>query len=206
MGYGDIGPFGSTLNRTPNLDRLANEGMKLTSFYAAPLCTPSRAALLTGSYPKRVGLATGSWHVVLMPGDEHGLHPDEVTIAELMKTAGYRTACIGKWHLGDQPEFLPTRHGFDYYYGLPYSNDMIPDNPLTPIRNYPPLPLLRGEEVLKEVVDQSLLTGAYTEEALRFIAENPDQPFFLYLSHTMVHVPLYAGDKFLDGSNNGILA
>ena len=148
MGYGDIGPFGSTLNRTPNLDRIADEGMKLTSFYAAPLCTPSRAALLTGCYPKRVGLEAGSWFVVLMPGDEHGIHSDEVTVAEILRSRGYRTACIGKWHLGDQPEFLPTRHGFDYYYGLPYSNDMIPDNPHTPIRNYPPLPLLRGEEVL----------------------------------------------------------
>ena len=205
MGYGDIGPFGSTVNRTPNLDRIADEGMKLTSFYAAPLCTQSRAALLTGSYPKRVGLEAGSWFVVLMPGDEHGIHSDEVTVAEMLQSRGYRTACIGKWHLGDQAEFLPTRHGFDYYYGLPYSNDMIPDNPTTPIRNYPPLPLLRGEEVVSEVKDQSFLTGAYTEEAVRFIQQNREEPFFLYLPHTMVHVPLYAGEEFKNKSSNGVL-
>ncbi len=209
MGYGDIGPFGSTLNRTPNLDRMAAEGMKLTSFYAAPVCTPSRASLMTGSYPIRNGLQTGSWHGVLMPGDEHGIHPDEITIAELLQERGYATACIGKWHLGDQPPFLPTRNGFDYYYGLPYSNDMNPDAPRN-IRNHPPLPLLRGEKiggekVLREVKDQSFLTGAYTKEAVQFIEEHRDEPFFVYLPHSMVHVPLYAGEAFRGKSNNGIL-
>ena len=209
MGYGDIGPFGSTLNRTPNLDSMAAEGMKLTSFYAAPVCTPSRASLMTGSYPIRNGLQTGSWHGVLMPGDEHGIHPEEITIAELLQERGYATACIGKWHLGDQPPFLPTRNGFDYYYGLPYSNDMNPGAPRN-IRNHPPLPLLRGEklrgeEVLQEVKDQSFLTGAYTKEAVQFIEEHRDEPFFVYLPHSMVHVPLYAGEAFRGKSNNGIL-
>ena len=209
MGYGDIGPFGSTLNRTPNLDRMAAEGMKLTSFYAAPVCTPSRASLMTGSYPIRNGLQTGSWHGVLMPGDEHGIHPNEITIAELLQERGYATACIGKWHLGDQPPFLPTRNGFDYYYGLPYSNDMNPDAPRN-IRNHPPLPLLRGEKiggekVLREVKDQSFLTGAYTKEAVQFIEEHRDEPFFVYMPHSMVHVPLYAGEAFRGKSNNGIL-
>ena len=130
MGYGDIGPFGSTVNRTPHLDRMAAEGIKLTSFYAAaPLCTPSRAALLTGSYPKRVGLAWGSQFATLFPGDRWGLHPSEVTIAEVLREAGYATGGFGKWHLGDQPEFLPTAQGFDEYYGIPYSNDMWPHHP-----------------------------------------------------------------------------
>ena len=119
MGYGDIGPFGSTLNETPHLDRMAAEGMTLTSFYvAAPLCTPSRAALMTGSYPRRVGLGKGSGHVVLFPGDAHALHPDEITIAEVLKPAGYATGCFGKWHLGDQKGFLPTDQGFDTYFGI----------------------------------------------------------------------------------------
>ncbi len=122
LGYADIGPYGSQLNRTPHLDRMANEGRKLTSFYAAPVCSPSRASLMTGSYPKR---AMPIKHV-LFPNYDHGLHPNEVTIAELLKLQNYRTACIGKWHLGDQPELLPTRQGFDYYFGLPYSNDMGP--------------------------------------------------------------------------------
>jgi ribose/xylose/arabinose/galactoside ABC-type transport system permease subunit len=131
-----IEPFGSKINRTPNLNRMAAEGMKLSSFYvAAAVCTPSRAALMTGCYPKRVGLAMGSWHSVLMPGDSHGLHPDEITVAELLRSAGYATGCFGKWHLGDQPEFLPTRHGFDTYFGIPYSNDMWAGD----ARGFPPL-------------------------------------------------------------------
>ncbi len=205
MGYGDIGPFGSTANRTPHLDRMAAEGMKLTSFYAAPLCTPSRAALMTGSYPIRNGLQTGSWHPVLMPADTQGIHADELTVAEILREQGYATGMVGKWHLGDQPEFLPTQNGFDSYYGLPYSNDMSPFMPRSP-RNYPPIPLLRNNEVILEVPeDQSFLTGSYTEEALRFIEQNQQTPFFLYLAHTMVHVPLYAGDAFRGNSSNGIL-
>lgn len=204
MGYADIGPFGSTLNRTPHLDRLAKGGMRLTSFYAAALCTPSRAALLTGSYPKRIGLMTGSFHPVIMPGDEHGLNPDEVTIAEILKTQNYATACIGKWHLGDQPAFLPTNHGFDEYYGIPYSNDMYPGNNAKGW-NFPPLPLLRDTEVIGELTDQSTITADITREALRFIRQNKSQPFFLYLPHVMVHVPLQAGEPFKDQSANGIL-
>lgn len=204
MGYGDIGAFGSKKNRTPNLDAMAKEGMRLTSFYAAPVCTPSRAALMTGCYPKRVGLARGSWHGVLMPGDAHGLNPDEVTIAEVLQARGYRTACIGKWHLGDQPEFLPTRHGFDEYFGLPYSNDMYPER-MAKVRNFPPLPLLRGEKVLRAITDQSKLTGLYTAEAIAFVERNKSRPFFLYLPHTMVHVPLQAGADFKGKSDNGIL-
>lgn len=204
MGYGDIGPFGSTLNRTPNLDQMAQEGMRLTSFYAAPVCTPSRAALMTGCYPKRVGLMHGSWHPVLMPGDEHGLNPDEITVAEILKEKSYATACIGKWHLGDQPAFLPTRHGFDHYYGIPYSNDMYPEN-TGKNRNFPPLPLVRGEEAIGAVTDQSLITEDLTREALRFIEDNRKQPFFLYMPHVMVHKPLHAGKAFQDKSANGVL-
>lgn len=205
MGYGDIGPFGSTLNRTPNLDRLAAGGMKLTSFYAHPVCTPSRASLMTGSYPIRNGLQTGYWHAVLMPGDPQGIHEDEITVAEALKEQGYATGIIGKWHLGDQPEFLPNNHGFDYYFGLPYSNDMTPFMPRNP-RNHPPLPLLRNGEVIREVPeDQSFLTGEYTREALQFIDNHHDEPFFLYLPHSMVHVPLWAGEDFKGRSNNQIL-
>ena len=204
LGYGDIGPFGSKKNRTPVLDQMAKEGTLLTSFYAAPVCTPSRAALMTGCYPKRVGLHQGSWHGVLMPGDTNGLHPDEVTIAEVLKTKGYTTACIGKWPLGDQPQFLPTRQGFDEFFGVPYSNDMFPAR-RSKNRNFPPLPLMRGEKVLREAADQSLLTGEYTREAVAFIERNKERPFFLYLPHTMVHVPLHAGANFKDKSENGIL-
>ena len=172
MGYGDIGPFGSTVNRTPHLDRMAAEGMKLTSFYAAPLCTPSRAALMTGSYPIRNGLQTGSWHPVLMPADTQGIHADELNCRRDPPASRVtRPEMVGKWHLGDQPEFLPTQNGFDYYYGLPYSNDMSPFMPRNP-RNHPPIPLLRNNEVILEVPeDQSFLTGSYTEEALRFIEQ-----------------------------------
>lgn len=204
MGYADIGPFGSTVNRTPNLDRMANEGMRLTSFYAAPLCTQSRAALMTGSYPIRVGLMHGTWHPVLMPGDAHGINPEEITIPEVLKENGYATSCIGKWHLGDQLPFLPTRHGFDYYYGIPYSNDMIPVNNAKG-RNFPPLPLLRNETVIGEVTDQSTITENLTREALNFIETNKDNRFFLYMPHVMVHVPLHAGKAFEGKSANGIL-
>lgn len=205
MGYGDVGAFGSTANRTPELDALAAGGMKLTSFYAHPVCTPSRAALLTGCYPVRNGLQTGFWHPVLMPGDPQGIHPDEVTVAEALKQRGYATGMVGKWHLGDQPEFLPNNHGFDYHFGLPYSNDMSPFMPLNP-RNHPPLPLLRNGELEREVPeDQSFLTGAYTEEALAFIERHRDEPFFLYVPHSMVHVPLWAGEAHQGSSANGIL-
>jgi arylsulfatase A-like enzyme len=198
MGYGDIAPFGSTINQTPHLDRMAAEGMKLTSFYvAAPVCTPSRAALMTGCYPRRVGLGKGSGHVVLFPGDKHGLHPDELTVAELLKAAGYATACFGKWHLGDQPEFLPTAQGFDEYFGIPYSNDMWPGLKRWP---FPALPILRQDKVVDQVddlEDQATLCRRFTEEAVQFIRRKKSQPFFLYLPHAFVHHPRAASPGFV---------
>ena len=213
LGYADIGSFGSTLNRTPNLDRMAAEGRRLTSFYAAPVCSPSRAALMTGCYPKR---ALPIPHV-LFPGNDVGLSPSEVTVAEVVKSAGYATGIVGKWHLGDQPEFLPTRQGFDEWFGLPYSNDMGPASdgvkssfgdplPAGPENPQPPLPLMRGETVVQRVlaVDQTQLVTRYTEEALRFIQAHKDERFFLYLAHNAVHFPLYPGDRFRGKSNNGL--
>lgn len=213
LGYADIGPFGSTLNRTPNLDRMAQEGRRLTTFYAAPVCSPSRAALMTGCYPKRVLPIPG----VLFPSNNIGLAPSEITVAELLKSAGYATGMVGKWHLGDQPELLPTRQGFDTWFGLPYSNDMgpaadgvrsnlgdpLPDEPKNP---QPPLPLMRGETVVQRVfaVDQTQLVDRYTEEAVRFIREHRDRQFFLYLAHNAVHFPLYPSEKFRGKSANGL--
>jgi arylsulfatase A-like enzyme len=203
MGYGDIGPFGSEINHTPNLDRMADEGMKLTSFYvAAPVCTPSRAALMTGCYPKRVGLAKGSFHAVLFPGDKHGLHPDEITIAEVLGEAGYATGCFGKWHLGDQPQFLPTSQGFDEYFGLPYSNDMWHGHTGW---EFTPLPLVRGVEAVGEVKtmeDQAQLCKQFTDEAVAFIRRNKDRPFFAYLPHAFIHHPRAAREPFLARSKN----
>jgi len=183
-GNGDLGCYGSKLHRTPNIDRLAAEGMKFTSFYVASgVCTPSRAALLTGCYPRRVNLHVSDKNAaVLQPVSAKGLNPDEVTIAKMLKSVGYATACIGKWHLGDQPEFLPTRHGFDLFFGIPYSDDMTRD------RNsqaWPELPLLRGERVLEAPVDRNYLVKRCTEEAVAFIDRNKDRPFLLYLPHTM---------------------
>ena len=205
MGYGDIGPFGSTLNDTPHLDRMAMEGMKLTSFYSAsPVCTPSRAALLTGSHPKRVGLATGPVMRVLWPGEPWGLHPDEVTIAEILRDLGYATGCFGKWHLGDQAGFLPTEHGFDEYFGIPYSNDMWPLHPLAPeggVYDFPPLPLMRGTEVIGEIKDmrqQAQLCQAFTNEAVTFIRRNKDRPFFAYIPHAFIHHPRVAREPFME--------
>jgi len=215
LGYADIGPFGSKLNRTPALDRMAEEGRKMTSFYAAPVCSPSRASLMTGCYPKR----SLSIPHVLFPGNDVGLAPEEITIAELLKQQGYATGCIGKWHLGDQPEFLPRRQGFDYYFGLPYSNDMGPaedgvkSNLGAPIpkrrgkgQGQPPLPLLRNETVLQRVLahDQTTLVTRYTEEAVKFIKGHKNERFFLYLPHSAVHFPIYPGRAFQGKSKNGI--
>ncbi len=215
LGYADIGPFGSTLNRTPHLDRMAKEGRKLTCHYAAPVCTPSRASLMTGCYPKRVGLPN-----VLFPGNATGLHADEHALPELLKARGYATMCVGKWHLGDQPGFLPTRHGFDHYFGLPYSNDMGPaeegarsdfGKPLPKPgagkkSGHPPLPLLRDDKVVERVraEEQTPLVRRYTEEAVRFLREAKGGPFFLYLPHTAVHFPIYPGKDFQGKSPNGI--
>jgi arylsulfatase A len=214
LGYADIGPFGSKINRTPHLDRMAKEGRKLTCFYAAPVCSPSRAALMTGCYPKRALSIRG----VLFPGNAEGLAPGEVTMAELLKKQGYATGIIGKWHLGDQPEFLPTRQGFDYYFGLPYSNDMGPaadgvksnlGQPLPKVnrgKGQPPLPLMRNETVLQRVLpeDQEQLVERYTKEAVTFIEQNRDRSFFLYLPHSAVHFPLYPGKAFQGKSKHGL--
>jgi hypothetical protein len=177
QGYADVGVFGAVDIKTPNLDRMAGQGVKFTSFYvAAPSCTASRAALMTGCYPKRVGLASG----VLWPGHTTGLNPEEITIAEVLKEKGYATACIGKWHLGRPAELLPTRQGFDTYFGVPYSNDMTPDHILSVLgMHFPPLPLMRDEGVIEQGVNQDTLTKRYTEEALGFIIQNRDKPFFL---------------------------
>jgi arylsulfatase A-like enzyme len=201
LGYGDLGCFGSKVHRTPNLDRMAAEGMKFTSFYVtSSVCTPSRASLMTGCYPKRVDMHKDSHgKCVLFPGDGKGLNPDEITIAEILKQRGYATCCIGKWHLGDQLDFLPTRQGFDHYYGIPYSNDMGAEQWHT----NPPLPLLRNEEVIEAPAVQDTLTQRYTDEAIKFISKNKGRPFFLYLPHTMVHDPLHASDAFRGKSANG---
>ncbi|MCZ6671749.1 MAG: sulfatase-like hydrolase/transferase, partial [Verrucomicrobia bacterium] len=207
LGYADIGPFGSTLNRTPNLDRMAAEGMKLTNFYvAASVCTPSRAALLTGCYPQRVDMEHNALpgsgnNLVLFPGDPKGLNPSEITIAEMLKEQGYATAIIGKWHLGDQKQWLPRNHGFDTYFGIPYSNDMGVGNTR---RNYPPLPVIQEQEVIEEEPDQGYLTKRYTEKSLEFIEAHKNEPFFLYLPHTMVHLPRFASPAFEGKSNNGL--
>ena len=200
LGYGDLGCFGSKKHRTPNIDRMSAEGMRFTSFYVTSgVCTPSRSSLMTGCYPRRVNMHQNDTGLcVLFPVNKKGLNPKEITIADLLKKQGYATACIGKWHLGDQRQFLPTRQGFDYYYGIPYSNDMG-----TRARtNRPPLPLLRNEKVIEAPVNQNTLTKRYTEEAIKFITANKDRPFFIYLPHTMPHNPVHASEKFRGKSAN----
>lgn len=201
LGYGDVGCFGSTKHHTPNLDRMAAEGRRFTSFYVTSgVCTPSRSSLMTGCYPRRVNMHQNETNLcVLFPVNQRGLHPDEITIAEVLKGQGYATACIGKWHLGDQPQFLPTRQGFDYYFGIPYSNDMGTNQ--GPGR--PPLPLLRNEKVIEAPADQNTLTRRYTDEVIAFMRDNRERPFFIYLPHTMPHNPVHASDEFRDTSDNG---
>jgi arylsulfatase A len=197
LGYGDIGPFGATKQKTPNLDRMAREGMKLTSFYAAPACSVSRAQLLTGCYGLRVSVP---W--VFFPAGKHGLHPAEVTVAERLRSLGYATACFGKWHLGDQPEFLPCRQGFDRYLGIPYSNDMQKKSAETGDRV---VPLVRDDRVVELLTDEQQrgIVERCTDEAVAFIRDSKEQPFFLYVPHTAVHVPIFPGEKFRGRSNNG---
>jgi arylsulfatase A-like enzyme len=195
LGYGDLGVYGHPLITTPRLDRLASEGLKLTSFYAsAPVCSASRYSLLTGRYASRAGL-----NGALMPESTNGLGADETTIADVLAAAGYRTGMVGKWHLGHQPGFFPTEHGFDSYFGLLYSNDMIRPWVQTDV----PMRLYRGTEALPGEVDNATLTERYTEEALSFISENSSRPFFLYLAHSMPHVPLGVSPRFAGRSANG---
>ena len=197
LGYGDIGPFGATKQRTPHLDRMAKEGMKLTSFYATPVCSVSRAQMMTGCYGARVSVPG-----VYFPGQSVGLNPSEVTVAERLKEKGYATQMVGKWHLGDQPEFLPTRQGFDHYFGIPYSNDMLKKSAET---KEPVVPLLRDEKVV-ELMDgegQRRMVELYTKEAVDFITRSKDQPFYLYFAHNAVHTPIWPGAAFAGKSQNG---
>ncbi len=204
LGYGDIEPFGSQVHRTPHLNRMAKEGRKFTHFcVTAGVCTPSRASFITGCYAQRVGMHTNPRDgLVLRPVSPYGLNPKEITIAEVLKPLGYQTAIIGKWHLGDQPEFLPTRQGFDQFFGIPYSDDMTSDKGNG---TWPPLPLMENETVIEAPVDRNLLTKRYTERALQFIETHRDKPFFLYLPHAMpgsTQTP-FVSPKFKGKSQNG---
>ena len=218
MGYGDIGPFGNTMVRTPNLDRMAKEGMKFNYFYATPVCSMSRASLMTGCYNARVSIPG-----VLFPGSKIGLHPNEITLAEVVKQKQYDTICIGKWHLGHREPFLPTKQGFDSYFGIPYSNDMSIDPTNAKFAKdcvfreamtlekaraeaiKHKVPLMRGTEVVEYPADQATLTKRYTEEAVQFIRAHKNGPFFVYLPHTMVHVPLAASEAFKGKSKWGLI-
>ncbi|MDX1476787.1 MAG: sulfatase [Saprospiraceae bacterium] len=201
QGYQDVGCFGSPDIETPNLDRMASEGVRLTSYYAAQaVCSASRAALLTGCYPNRIGI-----HQALMPDARVGLHPDETTLAEMLREKGYRTGIFGKWHLGDHPDFLPLRHGFETYFGIPYSNDMWPYHPQQgPVFNFGPLPLYEDDQIIDTLEDQTMLTTWITERSVQFIHEHADEPFFLYVPHPQPHVPLFVSDKFSSKSDRGL--
>ena len=203
QGYGDVGVFGAKGFATPNLDRLASEGCKFTNFHVPqPVCSASRAGLLTGCYPNRIGI-----HGALGPGANHGISDSEMTLAQLLKQKGYATGMAGKWHLGRPAQFLPVHHGFDEYFGLPYSNDMWPLHPEAKPGTYPPLPLIEGDQVIKLGLtheDQEQLTTQYTERAVKFIERNHDRPFFFYLAHSMPHVPLHVSDKFRGKSKQGL--
>ena len=213
MGYGDLGCYGHPTIRTPNIDRMAAEGMKFTSFYsAAEVCTPSRAALLTGRLPIRSGMCSDTRRV-LFPDSAGGLQADEVTLAEVLKARGYATACVGKWHLGHLPEYSAMSHGFDSFFGLPYVNDMdrVPDRGpkgraafFAPKIEYWNVPLMRGDKIIERPADQHTLTKRYTDEAVKYIKEKKDKPFFLYLAHAMPHVPLFASKDFAGKSARGL--
>jgi arylsulfatase A len=207
LGYGDLGVFGHPIIRTPNIDQMAHEGQKWTQFYVAdPVCTPSRAALLTGRYPIRSGM-TSSERVVFFPDSANGLPLEEITIAELLKNRGYATASVGKWHLGHLPQFLPHNQGFDYFYGIPYSNDMdskswgkylerSEDPHYFTNTEYFNVPLIENTEVIERPADQTTITKRYTQKAVEFIEQNKKTPFFLYLAHSMPHIPLFTSNEF----------
>jgi arylsulfatase len=210
-GYGDVGCYGATGFQTPNLDQMARQGMKFTNFYSAqPVCSASRAGLLTGCYPNRIGFSGA-----LFPHNKIGMNSKELTIAEMFKEQDYATACFGKWHLGWQKKFLPLQHGFDEYVGLPYSNDMWPRSNVTGEKlpkgkgrgNFPELPLIDGNETIEKITslkDQDKLTTLYTEKAIDFINRNAKNPFFLYVPHTMGHIPLGVSEKFRGKSEQGL--
>lgn len=203
LGYGDLGFQGSKTIATPRIDRMAREGVRFTDLYAAaPFCSPSRAALLTGRLPARAGLP-----YVMFPAEHHGLPAAEITLAELLRTRGYATACIGKWHLGWDRPFRPQQHGFDVFFGTPYSNDSNEwpvGSPFIQVMGLQPFPLMDGDRIVEAPADQARLTQRYTERAVAFIREHRDRPFFIYLPHTMPHVPQYASPKFAGTSRGGL--
>ncbi|MCP3931525.1 MAG: sulfatase [Bacteroidetes bacterium] len=201
QGYGDVGCYGAEGFETPHLDKLAQDGIRFTDFYVpATVCTPSRAGLLTGRYPKRAGLH----EAVLFPFSEYGISSEEFTMAEMLKESGYATSCIGKWHLGHQEAYMPNNHGFDYFFGVPYSNDMDSHYYKHLDFQAPPLPLFRNKELIEEGPDQRYLTKRYTEEFVRIIKERDTAPFFIYLAHNMPHLPLYASEAFAGKSEKGL--
>ncbi len=201
QGYADLSCYGAKGFSTPNIDALANSGVRFTNFYVPqPVCSASRAGLLTGCYPNRIGV-----HGAFVPNAVKGLNPNETTLAELVKQKDYATAIYGKWHLGDAKKFLPTNHGFDEFYGIPYSNDMWPNHPWQgTIFDFPPLPLIENETVIDTLEDQQFLTKALTQKSLSFIEKNQDKPFFLYLAHPQPHVPLFAGKEYIGTTERGL--
>lgn len=200
LGWGDLACGGHPVHRTPNLDRMASEGTRFTDFYqGSPLCSPSRGGMLTGCYPRRIGFDLFEGKLVLFPGQGVGLAKTEETFAEVLKRAGYATACIGKWHCGDQAEFLPTAHGFDHYFGLPYSNDM---GRQVGRETSPPLPLILDDEVVEQQPDQASLTSRYVDESVRFMRDHAAEPFLLYLAHMHVHLPHYVPERFAAANPN----